>query len=59
MSTGIKMRQGEQAKQDGGISDKFTGAAATTVFPLFIQIEKRSKVQRSKTQPVRKRQDGI
>ncbi|MHB8484685.1 MAG: hypothetical protein ACYDCM_02975 [Candidatus Acidiferrales bacterium] len=59
MSTSIEKRQGEQVKQDGGISDKSTGAAATTVFPLFIQIKKRSKVQRSKAQPVRKMHDGI
>ncbi|MHB8542033.1 MAG: hypothetical protein ACYDCD_14005 [Candidatus Acidiferrales bacterium] len=46
----MDMRQGEQADWRGRISEESTGAAATTVFPLFIQIKKRSKVQHSKMQ---------
>jgi hypothetical protein len=59
ISTSTKRRQGEEARRHGEISEESTGAAATTVFPLFIQIKKRSKVQRSKTQAMRKTHDGI
>jgi hypothetical protein len=59
ISTSIETRQEQQGKAHGGISEESTDAAAATVFPFFIQVRKRSKVQRSRMQRARKTRDGI